>query len=83
MKKTLAAEEALEDFLQGYLAWVDENVEKKDRYLPKKKFVTYCWLLKYNNITGYGSASLMLLPPTAKSTALFVGDFTTVGSYRG
>ena len=36
MKKTLAAEEALEDFLQDYLAWVDENVEKKDRYLPKK-----------------------------------------------
>ena len=36
MKKTLAAEEALEDFLQDYLAWVDENVEKKERYLPKK-----------------------------------------------
>ena len=33
MKKTLAAEEALEDFLQDYLTWVDKNVEKKERYI--------------------------------------------------
>ena len=35
MKKTLADEEALEDFLQDYLTWVSENVEKKDTCLKK------------------------------------------------
>tara|TARA_B100000575_G_C23005548_1_gene579368 strand:+ start:313 stop:444 length:132 start_codon:yes stop_codon:yes gene_type:complete len=35
MKKTLAAEEALEDFLRDYIAWVEENVSRKKRYLPK------------------------------------------------
>ena len=41
MKKTLAAEEALEDFLKDYVTWVKENVPRKERYLPKteeKKF---------------------------------------------
>ena len=41
MKKTLAAEEALQVFLKEYVAWVEENVPRKERYLPKteeKKF---------------------------------------------
>ena len=41
MKKTLAAEEALEDFLRDYVKWVNENIPRKERYLPKaeeKKF---------------------------------------------
>ena len=40
MKKTLAAEEALEVFLKEYVAWVKENIPRKERYLPKaeKKF---------------------------------------------
>ena len=40
MKKTLAAEETLADFLKDYVAWVEENVPRKERYLAKaeKKF---------------------------------------------
>jgi hypothetical protein len=35
MKKTIKAEEALEDFLGDYISWITENVEKKEKYLPK------------------------------------------------
>jgi hypothetical protein len=34
MKKTIKAEEALEDFLGDYVLWIEENIDKKERYLP-------------------------------------------------
>ena len=36
MKKTIKAEEALEDFLGDYVSWIEENIDKKEKYLPKK-----------------------------------------------
>jgi hypothetical protein len=35
MRKTIAAEEALEDFLGEYVSWIAENVENKEKYLPE------------------------------------------------
>ena len=37
MKKTIKAEEALEDFLGDYISWIAANVKNKEKYLPKKK----------------------------------------------
>ena len=37
MKKTIKAEEALEDFLGDYVTWIAANVENKEKYLPEKK----------------------------------------------
>ena len=36
MKKTIKAEEALEDFLGDYISWISENVKNKEKYLPEK-----------------------------------------------
>ena len=36
MKKTIKAEEALEDFLGDYVSWIEENIDKKEKYLPEK-----------------------------------------------
>ena len=36
MKKTIKAEEALEDFLAEYVTWISKNVENKEKYLPEK-----------------------------------------------
>jgi hypothetical protein len=35
MRKTIAAEEALEDFLGDYVLWIEENIDKKEKYLPQ------------------------------------------------
>ena len=35
MKKTIKAEEALEDFLGDYVSWIEENIDKKEKYLPQ------------------------------------------------
>ena len=37
MKKTIKAEEALEDFLVDYISWIAANVQNKEKYLPEKK----------------------------------------------
>ena len=37
MKKTIKAEEALEDFLGDYISWIAANVQNKEKYLSEKK----------------------------------------------
>ena len=53
MKKTIKAEEALEDFLAEYVTWISKNVENKEKYLPKKN-CNFLWYLAYNRINWIG-----------------------------